>query len=123
MNIEAARELLQPSPVQVGVMPEWFASRLKRAFGTLDPDKRDAISDRFAARREHVFDHAGQSIIPDRFIDPACFVCEPYGLDSATCILISRLCGDLGCYYLIDANSWHYPGKTIRVIFHQGYLQ
>ncbi len=39
MNIEAARELLQPSPVQVGVMPEWFASRLKRAFGTLDPDK------------------------------------------------------------------------------------
>jgi hypothetical protein len=121
-TIQQARELLRPTPVQVRSMPEWFAQRLRAAYGHSDPQKAlDSLTDRFAARREHLFDHAGTSIIPSRFVDPECYVAEPYGIDSATCILISRLCGDLGCYYEIDANSWHYPGRSIRVVFHQGY--
>lgn len=71
------------------------------------------------ARYSRIFDHGGTTKIDDEL----CFVLEPYGrnndeeyeqeLETVTYAL-SRV---LGCMVTWSNVSWHYPGRTYRILF------
>ena len=51
------------------------------------------------------------------------FVIEPYDLRREDIDVIDDLCTENGFNWLIDPNSFHYPCRTIRVVFsNRGWL-
>jgi len=118
--IHDARALMSPSPVKYNDLPNWVRLRLLK----LVKGKRGqyAVCTKWAvlddARRLFGWewlDHHGTTTFRGR---PA-FVSEPYHLTRKDVDNIDDLCKAIGCEWFIDANSYHYPGYTIRVLIHE----
>jgi hypothetical protein len=121
INIETARKLLSPTPVRLHHVPKWFAvqaRQLARKIGCRLPyewtdDSIHALARRFATCEETWMDHYGSTTIHGRMA----FVAEPYPVSAETIGKIAELARQLGLECFVSANSWWYPGWTIRIGF------
>lgn len=127
--IQEARKLLRPSPVKLGRVPLWLTRALRAAHraekfesvpnlggGWMLQDAVGACGSKGTVNRW--LDHWGSST-PSGWNGLECFVAEPYGLCDTDFVSIGRFAELVGAAYCVDPNSWHYPGKTIRVLFYQ----
>jgi hypothetical protein len=111
-HIREARELLKPTEVNLHHFPNWLRRALLKEFGCR---YRDTSS---WGVKEQVFggacwlDHWGTSTINDRL----CFVSEPYNVSMADQIRIDEIAKRIGCRWYLSANSWWFPGWTIRIV-------
>ena len=90
--------------------------RLLKAFGSECSTASWAVMDRlrelFAC---HWLDHWGKATWRCQSV----FVAEPYHLTAADVLEIDTIARTIGCEWEIDSNSWHFPGETIRLVFHE----
>lgn len=108
------REVLKPSPVARGRLPGWLRRLLIDAVGRggkTTPPNRSLLMRTFGENK--LLDHWG--LIPGR--DQ--FAAEPYfsaftPADYLRLIAIAEK--RLGCQCRLEANSWHYPLSTIRIV-------
>ena len=118
-KIEAMRLLLKPSPVKPGTMPMWLQKRLTAAFGKQRPGVKPLpfaydISRKGMESRGWL-DHYGT--IADG--EDSVFVSEPYHLEPEDLQHLHQFCEKLGVKYRLDPNSWHYPGRTFRIVIYE----
>lgn len=113
-QIQAARAILKPSPVRLNKVPPWMRRRLltaRRQRG-LDTYSSNSIDVLFQLASARVVDHFGTIDYRGR----TAFVSEPYALDIPA---IQEFVGMLGpgVRWDVEANSWHFPGQTFRIVF------
>ncbi len=118
--IAAARNLLEPSPVRLHHVPNWFRLRLLRAYGC---DRGDTSG--FAML---CFATTGCACSLPTWIDhwgscdhrgKTAFVTEPYSLAPADLQQIDAIAKRCGIAWHITSNSWWFPGSTIRVLLYE----
>ena len=110
------RELLRPSEVKSGV-PNWFRLGFLRTFpgvsrGTSWWEVADALRNRFKVTW---LDHWGQC----SWGNGMAFCSEPYSIGVEGLQSVQDLATAIGCEWSLSANSFHYPGWTIRIVFFQ----
>ena len=125
--IAHAREVLRPSKVKINHMPGWLTKRMlvaKKAgkFSSLFLSRSGSnmMVEILAAmpRLSHWADHFGSTILARGGKGPReFFVAEPYGLTEQSALGAIQFAEMLDLGIEIDANSWHYPGSTVRIIF------
>ena len=119
--IDRARQLLQPSPVELHHVPNWLRRQILRTLRG-GPDRppryctggleafQHAIS---VTRTGSAFDHWGSMLDGDGL---RVFVSEPYlsieGVKAA-----ERFAERFELELSISSNSWWFPGQTTRLIF------
>jgi hypothetical protein len=118
-EIREARKRLKPTRVKSRHVPAWLRSRLlklKRE-GKLPtarkwPNNYELLmAAEKAAGCVHLFDHWGSTQRNGKIV----LVSEPYG----PCVKsVVKLADFLGVECSIEANSWHYPGCTVRVVYY-----
>lgn len=99
-QIKELRRLLNPHRVLVGRLPKW------------------ATEIEFPARSW--VDHAGigRGEFACCAAIGACYISEPYEFGKEDAEDINAFCDRHGLDWHVSANSWHYPGHTIRIIIH-----
>jgi hypothetical protein len=104
--------------VKLWAAPTWFKRAYRKAFGHCKhTEYGDAIT---RLNQNHGFtwlDHFGESIAGGS--ERRIFVSEPYSLNARQLAEIDSLAKAIDCRYEISANSWWYPGRTLRVEFHE----
>jgi len=120
-QIDTAREILKPSPVRPNHIPRWFAQCLKPF-----RHKHDGTNMSFHRMREAVggrwVDHYGSTLIVRREFgrevrtEQICFVSEPYGFRPDDARYLDELAKRTGVLWSLEANSWWYPGHTVRIV-------
>ena len=121
-QIQAARDLLQPSEVRLHHVPRWLTRRIKAALGKsplayhFGPDEVRRAADVASTNRHGAYwlDHFGTTTVHGR---PA-FVSEPY-LEVGMVEDARRFAKLLGLTFDIRPNSWWYPGQTTRLVFQE----
>jgi hypothetical protein len=115
--IQQARDLLKPTPVKQGHVPNWFRILLMREFGCDDGQTYGSSVLYHAANSlTHTswLDHWGST----RYRRLQAFTSEPYNLDENDIKAIAEIARRCDCHWFLDANSWWYPGSTIRVVLY-----
>jgi hypothetical protein len=115
--IKAARKVLEPTRVKQGRVPKWLKDRLKQAqkegrLGATHPWESLLQAAADASGGHHWLDHWGTTMWGGH----EWFVSEPYNLDWDILQELQKFAEILGQRFRIDANSWHYPGRTIRIM-------
>lgn len=104
------------SPVKRGRLPRWLKGRLRhearrrklsQGFGS----PGDSFLLEFLGARLPWFDHWGMVSRNGR----DCFVSEPYGLTDHHTREMLEFCRVLHLEFDIDATSFHYPTRTLRI--------
>jgi hypothetical protein len=116
-HIEAARDLLKPSPVRLHHVPRWLIQRIRKHIGTVPMCHSGFDVVHQAAcdtGSDSWLDHFGSTTINGR---PA-FVSEPY-LGSRGIVDAMRFAERLMLEFDFSPNSWWYPGQTTRLIFQE----
>lgn len=116
-EILTRREYLKPTPVIDGKVPTWMRKRLLslkaegriKAFSNSNNQLLAGLLAKIPAKYSW-FDHDGTSIVDGCEI----FVNEPYHYYAEPNQAFADL---LDCELYVLANSWWYPGWTIRVAF------
>lgn len=111
VKIAEARRILRPSPVQLRKIPAWFKRAIRPLFGSAEERELLRIPRGFPVR----LDHWGATTWNGR---PA-FVTEVYDLNAEDLLNAQTFAERIGCCWRVSANSWHYPGQTIRLLFFQ----
>ena len=111
---QAVRKILKPSPVRSGV-PGWFRRALLKAFPTAAGDGTTVVSEVKRKLRASWIDHFGSTL----WRDQTAFVSEPYHLTLKDLQSVAALAIAIGCDYETDANSFHNPGRTFRIVIFQ----
>lgn len=117
-RIEAARELLKPSPVDLHKVPNWLRRRMLAAFGCHYGNTSGSAVLHHAMRQlaeDHWLDHWGATTWGNH---PA-FVAEPYQLWTRDLQSIEQFADRCGIAWHVTPNSWWYPGWTLRVLFYE----
>ena len=120
--IAEARRLLNPSPVQLHRVPGWLRKRLRKAFHheaweTSGPQLLLAAVRKIGGHNgDAVMDHWGTTT--DAKGRPV-FVTEPYGLTATGLETIQALASACKCEWRVEANSYWYPGHTVRVVLYE----
>lgn len=112
---EHARELLQPSEVDIAHVPNWFRLRLMKAFknpwrmtsGQAMLHHAVDVHFKYGDWLDHWGSTEGGKV----------FVSEPYQLLAGEVAELDSFATKLGVKWYISACSWWYPGQTIRVAF------
>ena len=133
-QIDAARKILKPTKVHLGEIPRWLSKRvtayinhnhvdggydlpeMRLRIVIEDVAKKAGLKER--AKYSYRLDHWGISEGRYHCCPNNCFVSEPYGFCSYAAQIIEALCNALDLEHHVDANSWHYPGHTVRIILH-----
>jgi hypothetical protein len=117
-QIDAARKLLNPSPVELHAVPDWFRRAMLKRFGPFY-DSTSGYAMLGHIQHDHrsggFLDHFGKTIHRGK---PA-FVAEPYGVCLSGLQYIDWLCKEIGCKWTIEPNSWWFPGRTTRIVFYR----
>ena len=120
--IHRARELLKPSEVRLHHVPNWFRLRMLKAFGCSDGDTTGwdvlhrAVRIHFGDNA-HWLDHFGST----KYAGSVAFASEPYEM-AVTPDAVARLDAfteKLGIKWHLSANSFWYPGWTIRILLYE----
>lgn len=114
-KIQVLRELSDPSPVRPNHVPPWLCRRLFAAYG---PCYGRRGSNLLAHLRQRVswLDHCGSTRLPDGRV---AFVSEPYSVSADDLRSIAEIAALLNCEWWVTANSWWYPGHTLRIVLAQ----
>lgn len=116
-RIEQARRLLQPTPVQLHRVPNWLRRRLLAAIGCGGGGTSGyavlAHAERLMGWRW--LDHWGAST----YRGQPCFVSEPYHVSADDMAAVAELCRRCNLDSHLSANSWWYPGETIRIAIYE----
>ncbi len=117
-QIDDARLLLKPSPVELHHVPDWFRRALLKAIGCCHGDTSGWGVLNYARQKFSWtwLDHFGSTTLGDRI----CFVSEPYNVNPAELQQVKDLAEKIGCQWYLCANSWWYPGSTLRIVFDPG---
>ena len=117
-RLDRAREILQPTEVNLHHVPNWFRRRLLRVFGCRDRSTRG-----FDVLQHAATVHFG---FPANWLDnwgstdgSRVFVSEPYQVSPRVVALLDSFAKRLGIKWHIDANSWWNPGSTIRLALYE----
>ena len=121
-QIDAARRVLQPSPVDLHRVPNWLRLKLLKLVGSLKPDcgghgLTDGWSVLQQLRKRYRclwLDHCGKTRLDDGRV---AFVSEPYGLTPESLVEAEKLATTLDVDFWLTPNSWWYPGNTWRLVF------
>jgi len=111
-------EAFVPPEVKHGRIPQWLKVRLKAAVKAGKLQRVDAkwgnsyLLNSAIGATEHWFDHWG-TVTNDR--GQELFVSEPYGLTGGDVEKITKFCKLLDLNFGIDAASYHYPTRCLRV--------
>lgn len=100
-RIEERRSVMKPTKVEKGERPKWLPKRALR-----DDVFTQAINNGWA-------EHYGTT----QYNGNTYFVCEPYDLSHNEMEAVETFASKYGLLWRLDANSWHYPGYTIRIVF------
>lgn len=109
-------ELLQPTPVRLNHVPNWFRLRLLKAFGCSDRDTSGFGVLQHAIRSlpsMRWLDHWGSTIFQ---ADRSAFVSEPYDFTWEAAQVLQALCQPTGLHWHLDVNSAWNPGRTLRIV-------
>jgi hypothetical protein len=131
IQIEAARELLEISPVKLHVFPRWFRrlckDYYKKNVGSLRNIPASCVPREVLNHfcDSSLFDHWGITSAKKGGEFACCylcgedelFVCEPYPHGHGT-ECANRLATALNISWHFSGKSWWYPGNTLRFIFH-----
>lgn len=113
--IVAARGMFQPSPVDVGHVPNWLRRRILkkvRHSGTQGKCGQAVLHYALAATDAwDAFDHWGSIEDGDQFVS------EPYSVNAAKLAAAIRFADLVGLSFWINAISWHFPGQAVRFCF------
>jgi len=113
--LAAAREILQPNPVIRGEEPAWLQKILSDEYAEFP---LSSVLRGMADEHIHCIDHWGISA-GDHHTDPEdCFVSEPYGILLGELKAVEKFCKKHNLTWYVSSNSWHYPGKTIRLVIY-----
>lgn len=127
-EINELRTLLNPSPVKQQRIPKWLRTKLRAAkragkIELLEYESRNDYALVTAAAHAASgsgwgthgwLDHWGTT---ETCLHDELFVCEPYELGADALQSVAKFAELLGINYEVHANSWHFPGKTIRILF------
>ena len=112
------RKLLKPTEVRLHHVPNWFRRRLLKVFGcshgytggwfVLDHARKQHFGD-----NARWLDHWGST----KYRSGTAFVSEPYQVSPETVALLDSFAKRIGVDWHLSANSWWYPGWTIRILF------
>jgi hypothetical protein len=97
--IDQARAVLTPTKVKLSHVPRWF-----KKSGLFGPGR---------STNKRWLDHWGSTKVNGE----EAFVSEPYDIGSEALLECEEIAKRLGLVFYIDANSWHYPGRTLRLVF------
>lgn len=116
-HIAEARALLRPSPVRPHHVPRWLATRLRSLRGRYCDRQRGysasaVLCEVVTATGGGWLDHWGSTTTGDR----PCFVSEPYRFTAQDAASLDQIAESTGLRWYLSANSWWYPGSTIRVV-------
>jgi hypothetical protein len=134
--ITKARELLKPSPVRIHHVPKWLWRRLNRQFadsyrvaygptsGQIDGMSILLYAASMVSKPNLPIwlDHWGSTVPQGEYgstINKLCFVSEPYDFSSSCATEVDQFCQRLGIEWYLFANSWHYPGRTLRITMYE----
>lgn len=115
-QIEEARKILAPSPVELHKIPRWLSKRLHQA-------RREGRLSALPGSSAETLLHAAVGGLPNGWLDhwgtttyhgQEAFVSEPYWLDLDAAKAFAELLR-LGWSY--NPNSHWYPGYTFRIVF------
>lgn len=111
--IQQRRDLMQPTPVRGAHVPKWLRLALIREF---KPERWQMDGEsvlHHACPESRWLDHWGSTTLHDGRL---AFVSEPYHLTPFDIQQIDYVATAIKAQWWIDANSWWYPGRTIRVV-------
>ncbi len=112
-QIAAAREILQPNPVIKGKYPVWLRKILDKEYATFS---LSSVLSNLANETITCIDHWGISAGYYSGDPEYCFVAEPYGIGHKELAVIEKFCKKHNLKWYVSSNSWHFPGKTIRLV-------
>lgn len=112
--IEAARKVMQPSPVRPCKVPLWMRKRLFAAMRRMGLNAQTNANCELltTVSPRGLLDHHGRT----NWHGNDAFVTEPYDDRSELAAVFAERLGD-GVEWRLDANSWHFPGRTFRIVF------
>ena len=120
-TINAVRRLIQVKEPVLHRIPSWLTKRL-RAFGRrqhVGGYSAEMIMQSYMPCSMHWLDHWGTLKPGCCCSDAAAFVSEPYGLTDKDAKEVTRFCEALGgLSWHVEADSWWYPGSTVRIVIH-----
>ena len=108
--VEERRQLLQPMEVKIGTIPTWLRERLLAAEsdGRLSGNSGSLLEEAGGA-----IAHWGTSVA----FRKEDFVCEGFGFNGEGTKRAQAFADLLDLTWHVSANSWLYPGKSIRIVF------
>jgi len=117
-HISAARELFKPSPVRLHHVPDWLRRRMLKAFGSAHRDTSGwgVLNHALRGGQDFWLDHWGTTTLPNGH---RAFVSEPYGFTPEMARGLQEFCKPMGVSYYVSANSWWYPGWTVRIVIEE----
>ena len=113
-EIQARRRVMKPSEVDLHHVPNWFRRRLLKAYGCSDRDTAGwaVLCHARDANDWTWLDHHGST----KWDGQPAFVSEPYGVTAKELQQVADMCERCGLFYRVSANSYWYPGSTIRIL-------
>lgn len=117
--IDDARKLLGARKVKLHDVPTWLKKRLRayRKRKHLLPLPASLLLENTDTGGVHGWlDHFGTVDHPRL---GKVFVSEPYGLTDDGALSLAAYCKVLGLEWYVDANSWWYPGHTVRIVIYE----
>jgi len=119
---ETVRQFLRPELLLRSRAPKWILSAVKLAVksrhipaASYPPrSAMDALQYVLACLGQSWADHVGLLEWDGREL----LVAEPYAdrIDLEMLQELQRFTETLGCAFMFSANSWHFPGRTVRII-------
>lgn len=109
---EAARGILKPDQVDLHKVPRWLRRRIREKFPKIKTGYIAAFVDFLRENKLPYYwlDHWGVSVVQGERI----FVSEPYENPDKIEEFFS-FAKMLDLEYNINPNSWHFPGRTLRL--------
>lgn len=120
-EIESARAVLNPSPVDAHHVPDWLRRRAMKRFGCNRGDTTGWGVLFHAVRQVDPTGKATCAWLDHWGVTPwhgkTALAAEPYSLSADDVASIDRFARELGIEWRLSSNSWWFPGRTIRVLF------
>lgn len=120
LTIARLRERTHVSPVECNRVPGWFRKALLKAFPGLGRHIGSLRgSSLLLSVRDMLglgwIDHWGTTICDGQSV----FAAEPYDLGPQQIESLAAFCDRIHCEFKILSDSWHFPGRTRRIVIHR----
>lgn len=114
-RIAEARRILEPTEVRLHRVPKWLRLLMLQKFGCRNRDTSGGGVLWNAVQTDSCggwLDHWGSTMMCGKL----CFVSEPYNVTAEKVADVDAFAARLGVQWSLSANSWWYPGHTVRIV-------